>query len=102
MAQGVLVFAEVIDGELSSIAKEMLGVGRSLANALGEPLQAAVLGSGVESVAQEAIYHGADTAYVADDAALAQYQTASYTAALAQVAENARAQLNAAAIYSRV
>ncbi len=88
MTQGVLVFAEVIDGDLSAIAKEMLGAGRGLADALGEPLQAAVLGSGVEGVAQEAIYHGADIAYVADDAALEQYQTASYTAALAQVAQH--------------
>lgn len=38
MAQGVMVFAEVAGGELSAIAKEMLGVGRRLADALGEPL----------------------------------------------------------------
>jgi electron transfer flavoprotein alpha subunit len=89
MAQGVLVFAEVADGELVGIAKEMLGVGRTLANALGEPLQAAVLGSNVQSVAQEAIYHGADTVYVAESAALEQYQTASYTTAMAQIAQHA-------------
>ncbi|MEE9149106.1 MAG: electron transfer flavoprotein subunit alpha/FixB family protein, partial [Candidatus Tectomicrobia bacterium] len=65
MVQGVLVFAEVAGGELSSIAKEMLGVGRRLADALGQPLQAAVLGSGIQAVAQEAIYHGVDAAYVA-------------------------------------
>ena len=46
MAQGVMIFAEASEGELASIAKEMLGVGRTLADALGEPLQAAVLGSG--------------------------------------------------------
>jgi electron transfer flavoprotein alpha subunit len=87
MAQGVMIFAEASDGKLASIAKEMLGAGRALADALGEPLQAAVLGSAVQDVAQEAIQHGADTAYVADDAALEQYQTASYTAAMAQVVE---------------
>ncbi len=87
MAQGVLVFAEVADGELSSIAKEMLGVGRRLAEALGEPLQAAVLGQGVQEVAQEAIYHGADAAYVAESAGLDVYQTASYTTALTAVAQ---------------
>ena len=61
-------------------------IGRTLANALGEPLLAAVLGSGVQHVAQEAIYHGADTVYVADAPALAQYQTASYTTVMAQIA----------------
>ena len=89
MVQGVLVFAEVADGELAGIAKEMLGVGRTLANALGEPLLAAVLGDGVQDVAQEAIYHGADTVYVAEAPVLAQYQTASYTTAMAKIAERA-------------
>jgi electron transfer flavoprotein alpha subunit len=89
MAQGVMVFAEVTGGEVTSIAKEMLGAGRTLADALGEPLLAAVLGSGVQEAAQEVIYHGADTVYVADAPALEQYQTASYTAAMAQIAEQA-------------
>jgi electron transfer flavoprotein alpha subunit len=89
MAQGVLVFAEAADGELAGIAKEMLGVGRTLASALGEPLLAAVLGNGTQKVAQEAIYHGADTVYVAESPALAQYQTASYTTVMAQIAERA-------------
>ena len=88
MAQGVLVFAEVAEGELSSIAKEMLGLGRRLADALGEPLQAAVLSHGAGDAAQEAIYHGADAAYVADDPALEPYQTSSYTTALATVVQH--------------
>ena len=90
MAQGVMVFAEAAGGELAAIAKEMLGAGRALADALGEPLLAAVVGNGVQDVAQAAIYHGADTACVADDAALQQYQTASYTAAIAQIVEQAQ------------
>jgi electron transfer flavoprotein alpha subunit len=84
-----MVFAEVTGGEVTSIAKEMLGAGRTLADALGEPLLAAVLGSGVQETAQEAIYYGADTVYVADAPVLEQYQTASYTAAMAQIAEQA-------------
>jgi electron transfer flavoprotein alpha subunit len=83
MAQGVMIFAEVAGGELASIAKEMLGAGRRMADALGEPLQAAVLGHEVQAVAQEAIYHGADSVYVIDDPALEHYQTASYTKAMA-------------------
>lgn len=89
MAQGVLVFAEVTQGSLAAIAKEMLGAGRRLADALGEPVLAAVLGSGVQEAAQEAIYHGADTVYVADAPALAHYQTLPYTAVMAQIAEQA-------------
>jgi electron transfer flavoprotein alpha subunit len=85
MAQGVLVFAEVAEGGLASIAKEMLGAGRTLATALGEPLLAAVVGSGVQEAAQDAIYHGADAVCVADAPALEPYQTMSYTATLAQI-----------------
>jgi electron transfer flavoprotein alpha subunit len=87
MAQGALIFAEVAGGVLASIAKEMLGVGRRLADALGEPLQAAVLGHEVQEVAQEAIYHGADSVYVVDNPALAQYQTASYTKVMAALVQ---------------
>lgn len=87
MTQGVMVYAEVANGQLAAVAKEMLGLGRKLANALGEPLCAAVVGSGVQEAAQEAIYHGADTAYVTDNAALAHYQTVSYSRVMAQIAE---------------
>ncbi len=87
MAQGVLVFAEVAQGGLAAIAKELLGAGRRLADALGEPLMAAVLGSGVQEAAQEAVYHGADSVYLADAPALAHYQTLPYSAVMAQIAE---------------
>ena len=87
MAQGVLVFAEVAQGGLAAIAKEMLGAGRRLADALGEPLMAAVLGSGVQDAAQEAVYHGADRVYVADAPALGHYETLPYSAVMAQIAE---------------
>jgi electron transfer flavoprotein alpha subunit len=87
MAQGVLVFAEVAQGGLVAIAKEMLGAGRRLADALGEPFMAAVLGSGVQEAAQEAVYHGADSVYLADAPVLAHYQTLPYSTVMAQIAE---------------
>ncbi|GIX46211.1 MAG: electron transfer flavoprotein subunit alpha [Candidatus Tectimicrobiota bacterium] len=90
MTQGVMVFAETTGGTLASIAKELLGAGRKLADALGEPLLAAVLGHGVQEAAQEAVYHGADTVYVADAPVLETYQTASYTAVMAQIVAQAQ------------
>jgi electron transfer flavoprotein alpha subunit len=89
MSQGVMIFAEVADNELAPVAKEMLGVGRKLADDLGEPLLAAVLGNGVQDAAQAAIHHGADTVYVAEAPELEQYQTASYTAVMAQIVTQA-------------
>ena len=89
MARGVLVFAEVAQGRLKAIALEILGAGRRLADALGEPLMAAVLGQGIAEAAQEAVLHGADTVYAADAAALAHYQTLTYCGVMAQIAQQA-------------
>lgn len=89
MTQGVLIFAETSGASLAPIAKEMCGVGRRLADALGEPLMAAVVGSGVGDAAQDAVSHGADRVYVADAEVLETYQTASYCAVLGQIAEQA-------------
>jgi electron transfer flavoprotein alpha subunit len=77
-----LVLAEVQDGRLSSIAQELLGAGRRLAEALGEELAAAVLGSQLGDSAKEAIAFGADKVYVIDDPLLASPQPDAYTAAL--------------------
>src|SRR5919108_2126 len=68
--QGVLVLAEVSDSKLSGIAQELLGAGRRVADALGEELAAAVLGSQLGESGQEAIAYGADKVYVIDAAAI--------------------------------
>jgi electron transfer flavoprotein alpha subunit len=81
-ARGVLVVAEVSDGKLSGTAQELLGAGRSLADALGEELVAAVLGSQLGDSGPEAIAYGADKVYVIDDPLLASPQPDAYTAAL--------------------
>jgi electron transfer flavoprotein alpha subunit len=80
--RGVLVAAEVSDGKLAGIAQELLGAGRRLADALGEELAAAVLGSQVGDSGTEAIAYGADKVYVIDDPLLATPQPDAYTAAL--------------------
>ena len=84
-SKGVLVYAEITDGKLSAIAAEALGGGRKLANDLGQELGAVLIGTGIDSLAQEAIAIGADKVYVADDAALANYQTDTYVAMMDKV-----------------
>jgi electron transfer flavoprotein alpha subunit len=81
-AQGVLILAEVSDGKLAGVTQELLGVGRRLADALGEELAAAVLGSQLGDSGSEAIAFGADTVYVIDDPLLASPQPDAYTATL--------------------
>ena len=59
--KGVAVYCEVAGGKLAPIATEGLGIGRKLADALGQELSAVLVGSGVSSLAQEAIAFGADS-----------------------------------------
>ncbi|MBI3325724.1 MAG: electron transfer flavoprotein subunit alpha/FixB family protein, partial [Nitrospinae bacterium] len=87
-ARGVVVLAEVAEGKVSGMAQELLGAGRHLADAMGEALAAAVLGSGVGACAQEAVAYGADQVYLIEDPLLADPQIDAYTAALEQLCRN--------------
>jgi electron transfer flavoprotein alpha subunit len=83
--RGVWVWVEQEGGTAHAVSWEMLGKGREVANALGVPLAAVVLGAGVEPLAQQAIAYGADTVYLADDATLGQFRLEPYAALLVQL-----------------
>lgn len=87
MANSILVVGEVADGKLVPIAAEMLGGARRLAGDAG--VACALMGSGVEGVAQDAVAAGADEVLVADDAALAEYNSDTYMQAILKVVEQA-------------
>ena len=91
--KGVMVCCEIVEGKLASIATEGLGIGRKLADALGQELSAVLVGSGVSGLAQEAITFGADKVYVVDDPLLKDYQTDSYVAALDKVVRQVMPQI---------
>jgi len=78
---GVLVYVEQVDGEIAAVTRELLGKGRELAAALGGPLSAVVVGSGVGAVAEKAAAYGADTVYTVDDPRLSPYTTDGHVAA---------------------
>jgi len=85
--KGVMIFVEFADNKLAPISKELLGVGRKLANDLGEELSALVVGSGIADFAAETISYGADKVYVVDDPLLKDYRTDSYVAVVEKVAK---------------
>ena len=91
--KGVMVYCEVAEGKLASIAAEGLGGGRKLADDLGEELSAVLVGSGVSGLAKEAISFGADKVYVVDDPLLKDYQTDSHVAVMEKVAKQAMPQV---------
>ncbi|GAB4296687.1 MAG: electron transfer flavoprotein subunit alpha [Desulfuromonadia bacterium] len=76
--RGVWVFIEQTEGEVATVSWELLGKGRELADTLGVPLSALVLGEWVEKLCHEAFRYGADTAYLVESPVLRHYRTEPY------------------------
>jgi electron transfer flavoprotein alpha subunit len=81
-SKGVVIVGEVSDEGLAPITAELLGIGRKLADELGQELSALFIGSGVGEAANEAIFFGADKVYVIDKPLFKDYLTDSYVAAV--------------------
>lgn len=85
--KGVYVFAQQVDNEISSIALELLGKGKGLANDLNTEVTAVLVGSGVKNLCDELAAYGADKVILVDDPELKEYRTEPYAHALASVIE---------------
>ena len=83
----VWVFCEQKKGVIQSIAFELLGEGRKLADKLGVKLCAVLLGSGLEETAEKLGERGADKVYLVDNPALKDYQDDPYTEVLVRLVE---------------
>ena len=87
MAKNIWVFCEQRDGELQSVALELLGVARELAEKTGEKVGAILLGHNVKGKAKDLIAYGADEVHVVDDPKLAMFVTEPYAQAVTQIAK---------------
>lgn len=76
--KGVWVFGEHRNGIVTSVAAELLGEGRKLADTLSVPLSAVLIGAGVEEQAKTLIAQGADQVYLVDHESLKNYNDESY------------------------
>ena len=75
----VLVIAELTPNHrIAPVTLELLGIGRLLADKLGNPLTCMVLGYQLDEAVASVIAHGADKVYVADAPELATYTTLPY------------------------
>ena len=79
---GIIVIAEHRAGELRPVTMEALGEGQRLGAALGQPVAAALIGSGVAELAAGL---PAGQGYVVDEPALGSYSSDAYAAAAARV-----------------
>ncbi|MGP8081028.1 MAG: electron transfer flavoprotein subunit alpha/FixB family protein [Dehalococcoidales bacterium] len=81
--KGVLIYGEIAEGKLAPITIELLGIGRKLANELGEELSILLMGSKTGAFGPEAIAYGADKVYVSEDSLFDNYNSDAYTQAAA-------------------
>ncbi|MBW1649215.1 MAG: electron transfer flavoprotein subunit alpha/FixB family protein [Deltaproteobacteria bacterium] len=88
-----LVITEQLDGIFRKVSYEALSEGRRIADAINCEMTAAVLGSGIQNLAEEIKKYGADKIIVADDPALAEYLTDKYTLTLADIIEKEKPEI---------
>ena len=90
----ILIVAELNDqGGIREASYELVGVARSLAESTGRETRGLVIGSGVGDTAGEFASKGAGETFVADDAALAHYNSDGFNRAIRAAAEAAGADL---------
>jgi electron transfer flavoprotein alpha subunit len=76
---GVLVVVEQREGAAKKVSWQLLGQGRRIADKLGAPLMALVIGHEVAHLAKEAVYYGADKVYLCEAESLRDYRTKPYS-----------------------
>jgi electron transfer flavoprotein alpha subunit len=81
----VWVFCEQKKGVVQSVAYELLGKGRELADTLGVELCGVLLGEGMKEEAQKVIHRGVNKVYLVDSPALKHYQDEPYSKVLIQL-----------------
>lgn len=83
--RNILVFGEEESGDLSSMTVQLLGIGRKLADELGQELRLLFLGQSPEGDGIAGCHYGADRIYVAKHPLLDNYLPQSYLQALEHI-----------------
>lgn len=60
---GVLICGEILEGNITTVTRELLNTGRDLGDKLKQPLHLLLVGPDTEDAAQEGIFLGADKVY---------------------------------------
>jgi electron transfer flavoprotein alpha subunit len=89
----VLVVLEQNAGKWNRMSFEALAAGKKIAETLGVPLQAAVLGSSADAQAKEAAAYPVEKVFSVNHELLAQYTPDGYTSALEQLIKAAKTQV---------
>ena len=87
--KGVLIYGETTGGELGRITRELLGIGRKLADELGEELGVLLMTGEGAGPAAEAIAYGADRVYVIAHPSAEAYQADAHVPCVLEVLRTA-------------
>lgn len=85
--KGIFTWAEVVNGKILDVSREILGEGTRMKEKLGTTITAVVAGVEVEQYAQELVEYGADRVIVVEHPDLAEFNTRAYASAVVQVIE---------------
>ncbi|MBE6612366.1 MAG: electron transfer flavoprotein subunit alpha/FixB family protein [Ruminococcaceae bacterium] len=90
--RGIAVFAErgAVSGKVHPVAFELLGKARILADKIGHPVYAFIIGHDLTDAAMELLSYGADKVFVCDSPALADFKIDAYTNAFAAFIEQVK------------
>jgi len=83
--KGIMVFLEHRKGKLRNASIQLIGEGRRLADLLDLDVSGALLGTGVDDLAQDAIQFGCDKVYLVEHDLLTDYAPRPYARALAEL-----------------
>ncbi len=78
--KSVFVYCEVENKKVADISQELLSAGKRLANKLGAPLDALVIGKDLKDIHKQIAPYGVDKIFIADDKRLEPYRTLPHTA----------------------
>ena len=87
MSKGIMVVAEQNDGVFRKVTFEVLSEGKRIAEALGCPLTAVVLGADIAASAEELQAYGPDRILAVEDSQMSDYLTDAYTNALSALVQ---------------
>lgn len=87
----VLVFVEQRQGRIHDASMQALAAARVLAEPVGQPVHAVVVGSGLDSLVERIGQAGAEVVHLADDPQLAQYRARPYSRAIAAAMQSSGA-----------
>jgi electron transfer flavoprotein alpha subunit len=93
MTNKVFVYIDHFDGEVLPASWEAVGAALPLAKALGSGVTAVVIGSGIDTIAQEAGTYAVDQVLVADDADLKDFRPEPYATLLSNSLKDADAEV---------